>query len=255
MHRTLTLDHRGVTNLLAHLPQGNLTIIVSPAATGITMDVDATGEYVEAAERAELVRDGKDAVVRVPHVRTQAHPGSVVISSNGGSVRQSFHGAISVSGAVFGNIQVGGGQGVQAYNPGDLTITVTVPPEITLDLSTEAGDVRGVGRLAGVRMRTSAGDIWAEHLVGDADMTTSAGNVSIESSSGHLTAVSSAGNIRANAVSGHASLSTSAGNIAVVADEPARLTAVTSAGNVKISGRYQRECVHARSSAGNVRYR
>jgi hypothetical protein len=123
-----------------------------------------------------------------------------------------------------------------------ITATITVPPDVRLELGTSGGSIAVRGeRAAAMRADTSGGSIAADGGSGDLMLTTSGGSITVGRALGRLLADTSGGSISVDYVGASAhdiDLDTSGGGIRVGIDPAASLavSAGTSGGSVRIEG-------------------
>src|SRR5271156_3223369 len=114
-----------------------------------------------------------------------------------------------------------------------VTVTVNVPKNYSLDLSTGGGDINTDdigGPEAGL---TSGGNIMAGNIGGAARLVTGGGHITVKNVSGGLFANTGGGHITTGAVTGGATLRTSGGHIRMASVEGAAKL-VTAGGNVTV---------------------
>jgi hypothetical protein len=114
-----------------------------------------------------------------------------------------------------------------------VTVTVNVPRNYSLDLSTGGGNIDSDDIDGLERVLTSGGNIMAGNVAGDARLVTGGGHITVNNVSGGLFANTGGGHITTGAVSGGATLHTSGGHIRMASVEGvAKLQ--TAGGNVTV---------------------
>ena len=122
------------------------------------------------------------------------------------------------------------------------TATLTVPPDVRLDLKTSGGRIRVRGeRTASIEADTSGGSITVDGGTSTMTLDTSGGSIRVGSALAALDADTSGGGITVDYVGPDAktvTLDTSGGGIRVGIDRDAKLgiNATTSGGNVEVDG-------------------
>jgi hypothetical protein len=136
-----------------------------------------------------------------------------------------------------------------------ISATLTVPPDVRLDLGTSGGGIAvGGDRRAALRAATSGGGIEVDGVAGDLLLGTSGGGITVGRALGALSANTSGGGIRVGYVGSAArqiELETSGGGITIGVDPAASLSvrAATSGGGVRIEGLPFTAEAQSRSSA------
>ncbi len=114
-----------------------------------------------------------------------------------------------------------------------VTVTVNVPKNYSLDLSTGGGNIDSDDIEGPERVLTSGGNIMAGNIGGEARLVTGGGHITVNNVSGGLFANTGGGHITTGAVSGGATLHTSGGHIRMASVEGvAKLQ--TAGGNVTV---------------------
>jgi Putative adhesin len=114
-----------------------------------------------------------------------------------------------------------------------VTVTVNVPRNYSLDLSTGGGNIDSDDIDGPERVLTSGGNIMAGNVGGEARLVTGGGHITVNNVSGGLFANTGGGHITTGAVSGGATLHTSGGHIRMASVEGvAKLQ--TAGGNVTV---------------------
>jgi hypothetical protein len=114
-----------------------------------------------------------------------------------------------------------------------VTVTVNVPKNYGLDLSTGGGNIDSDDIDGPERVLTSGGNIMAGNIGGEARLVTGGGHITVNNVSGSLFANTGGGHITTGAVSGGATLHTSGGHIRMASVEGvAKLQ--TAGGNVTV---------------------
>ncbi|MGH9684046.1 MAG: DUF4097 family beta strand repeat-containing protein [Candidatus Acidiferrales bacterium] len=114
-----------------------------------------------------------------------------------------------------------------------VTITVNVPKNYSLDVSTGGGNINIDDVRGRVSLSTSGGNITAGNIRGAAHLETDGGHIAVKNVAGELVAATGGGHITAGDIAGNAALHTSGGHIRVASvGGSARLE--TAGGNVTL---------------------
>jgi hypothetical protein len=120
-----------------------------------------------------------------------------------------------------------------------VTVTVNVPKNYSLDLSTGGGNINTDDIGGPETVLTSGGNIVAGNIGGAARLVTGGGHITVNNVSGGLFANTGGGHITTGAVTGGAILRTSGGHIRMASVEGAAKL-VTAGGNVTVEGENRR---------------
>jgi hypothetical protein len=130
-----------------------------------------------------------------------------------------------------------------------VTVTVSVPKNYSLDLSTGGGNIDSDDIDGPVRVLTSGGNIMAGNVGGEARLVTGGGHITVNNVSGGLFANTGGGHITTGAVSGGATLHTSGGHIRMASVEGlAKLQ--TAGGNVTVE--HSGSALNAETAGGQI---
>jgi hypothetical protein len=114
-----------------------------------------------------------------------------------------------------------------------VTVTVNVPRNYSLDMSTGGGNIETEDIIGRVTVHTSGGNITTGNIRGAARLETEGGHITVKNVAGELVATTGGGHITAGSVAGNASLHTSGGHIRMASVEgTGRLE--TGGGNVTV---------------------
>jgi hypothetical protein len=130
-----------------------------------------------------------------------------------------------------------------------VTVTVNVPKNYSLDLSTGGGNIDSDDIDGPERVLTSGGNIMAGNVGGEARLVTGGGHITVNNVSGGLFANTGGGHITTGAVSGGATLHTSGGHIRMASVEGvAKLQ--TAGGNVTVE--HSGSALNAETTGGQI---
>ncbi len=135
-------------------------------------------------------------------------------------------------------------------NSDEFELELTIPSEMSLDMSTGGGNISVKGDLKGtVDASTGGGNISAGNIFGKTEFSTAGGNVSVGDINGDADLASAGGDMKTGAINGNADISTAGGNISVSSvNKLAELS--TAGGNItigKVGGK-----ISASTAGGNV---
>lgn len=122
------------------------------------------------------------------------------------------------------------------YGPAEVTWRVTVPAGMSLDLSSQSGDVRVSGTKGEVSISTVEGSIAVEGGMGYVTLESVEGNIELLGATGRLSVSTVDGEVVIRGASGDLKASTVDGNISLDAIDSANLEANTVDGNISFSG-------------------
>jgi hypothetical protein len=130
-----------------------------------------------------------------------------------------------------------------------VTVTVNVPKNYSLDLSTGGGNIDSDDIDGPERVLTSGGNIRAGNVGGEARLVTGGGHITVNNVSGGLFANTGGGHITTGAVTGGATLHTSGGHIRMASVEGvAKLQ--TAGGNVTVE--HSGSALNAETTGGQI---
>jgi Putative adhesin len=130
-----------------------------------------------------------------------------------------------------------------------VTVTVNVPKNYSLDLSTGGGNIDSDDIDGPERVLTSGGNIMAGNVGGEARLVTGGGHITVNNVSGGLFANTGGGHITTGAVGGGATLHTSGGHIRMASVEGvAKLQ--TAGGNVTVE--HSGSALNAETTGGQI---
>jgi Putative adhesin len=130
-----------------------------------------------------------------------------------------------------------------------VTVTVNVPKNYSLDLSTGGGNIDSDDIDGPERVLTSGGNIMAGNVGGEARLVTGGGHITVNNVNGGLFANTGGGHITTGAVSGGATLHTSGGHIRMASVEGvAKLQ--TAGGNVTVE--HSGSALNAETTGGQI---
>ena len=135
--------------------------------------------------------------------------------------------------------QGGGTVSVRArarYGPSEVSWRLTVPAEMSLDLSSQSGDVRVSGTKGEVSVSTVEGTIRVEGGSGFVTLESVEGGIELLSTAGRISASTVAGGISIRGASGDLKASAVDGDINLVDIDSSNLEANTVDGNISFSG-------------------
>src|ERR1700728_3046791 len=130
-----------------------------------------------------------------------------------------------------------------------VTVTVNIPKNYSLDLSTGGGNIDSDDIDGPERVLTSGGNIMAGNIGGEARLVTGGGHITVNNVSGGLFANTGGGHITTGAVTGGATLHTSGGHIRMASVEGvAKLQ--TAGGNVTVE--HSGSALNAETTGGQI---
>lgn len=133
----------------------------------------------------------------------------------------------------------------------EATITVRVPKEFHLSLSTAGGNITVKNVSGKVNGGTSGGNLELNDIIGAVDLETSGGDIRASNITGQLKMETSGGNIRITDVKGDVDVNTSGGNI-VLSSIEGKMRAETSGGNITVRVKESNKGISAETSGGNI---
>lgn len=171
------------TSLGVSLSVGEVVITVQHGMTRGSVVLEPIQEGDEEAawmiEHAEIVSAGGKLVVKIPD--KPGSGGGVTIRGHGGSVSISGRGSVVVgSGVTMVNGVVIGGRGVQIGCSG-VRARIAVPDGVSAKVRGESTDVRVIGMLAALDVRTTNGTITANQHQQDVEAESTNGSIYLES--------------------------------------------------------------------------
>lgn len=227
----------GDVSLRIKLPSGNVTVTTA----------DEPRTTVEIVTRG---RRGQDAVDEIEITMDERLGGHVVTVEQ----RDRFR---------WGPIQISWG--------GDLECRITCPPGAALDLAGGSTDLRVVGELGDVSVKTASGDVRLQEVRSRLEVKTASGDVSVDAVGGDasvvsmsgdlavgrvepsLTARSVSGDVTIGCVGGELGVSTTSGDIEIKSVESGDVRVQSISGDVRIGiGQGARAWVDAVSVSGSL---
>jgi hypothetical protein len=131
------------------------------------------------------------------------------------------------------------------------SITVKVPKEYNLSLSTAGGNINVKNVNGKVGGGTSGGTLELSDIVGAIDLETSGGDIRASNITGELLMETSGGDIRIMDVKGDVDVNTSGGNV-VLSSIEGKIRAETSGGNITVRVKESNKGIVAETSGGNI---
>lgn len=181
-------------------------------------------------KHAQIVTAGGKLVVKVPD-----KPGSgdgIQIRGHGGSIHIGGRGSVVVgNGVTMVNGVVVGGNGVHIGTSG-VRAKIAIPSDVRAKVRGESTDVRVIGLLAGLDVRTTNGNITATQHQEDVEVESSNGSIYLESV-GCAEVHTTNGSITVNRVSGKTKLRATNGSISAVTQTD-KFTARTTNGSCTV---------------------
>jgi DUF4097 and DUF4098 domain-containing protein YvlB len=104
---------------------------------------------------------------------------------------------------------------MKRYPKMDITLHVTIPERLDVEMKTASGDLRASDMLGAVAMTSASGDLTAVDINGDVQMAASSGDIEVETIGGGAILASASGDITARDVAGDVQIETASGDISI----------------------------------------
>ncbi len=215
-------------------PVGDLPLLKLETARGAII-VERTTQQGEVTLLMQASSNAEEAQEWVDSIEVQAHPFGAGL-------------AIKLKGASSG-VEFTLGREPER----DLQLTLRVPAECSLDLSTQLGSVEVANDLKGsMRVRTRDGNVFVGRIDGSVSVDALRGNITVARATGDLKAKTGVGDVNIGTILGRAELQAKNGSIAVMSAQ-GDLDAEAVRGDVAASfGRTLPEKISLKASAGDV---
>jgi len=117
----------------------------------------------------------------------------------------------------------------------DVDVTVSVPKNSSVDVSTASGDVRLGGSLSDVKVSSASGDVELADDVDSLEVKTASGDVSAKQVRRSLECRSASGDVHCAGAAASTVITTASGDVVIKAVAPGEITVRAVSGDVKVS--------------------